>query len=82
MKQGLAFLAGAGAGVAVALLFAPQSGEKTQKLIAKKVQKGMSQVTATGKKIQDQAKELAEMVEQEKKRVAHAFEAGMEAYEA
>jgi gas vesicle protein len=82
MKQGLAFLAGAGAGAAIALLFAPQSGEKTQKMIAKKVHHGMNQVTAAGRKIQEQAKDLAELVEQEKKRVAHAFEAGMEAYEA
>ncbi|HEV2232862.1 MAG TPA: YtxH domain-containing protein [Terriglobia bacterium] len=82
MRQGLAFLAGAGAGAAIALLYAPQSGEKTQKMIAKKVQQGMNQVTATGKKIQEQAKDLAEIVEQEKKRVVHAFEAGVEAYEA
>ena len=82
MKQGLAFLAGLGAGAAVALLYAPQSGEKTQKLIAKKVHEGMNQVNATGKRIQAQAKDLAEMVELEKKRVVHAFEAGVEAYQA
>lgn len=82
MRQGLSFLAGAGAGAAIALLFAPQSGDKTQKMISKKVHKGMNQVTADGKKIQNQARDLAEMVEQEKDRVAHAFEAGVEAYEA
>ena len=78
MRQGLSFLGGA----ALALLFAPQSGQKTQKSIAKKVHKGMNQVAARGKKIQGQARDLAQMVEHEKDRVVNAVEAGVGAYEA
>ena len=104
MKKALTFLLGAGAGAGLTLIFAPQSGKNTQKLIAKKMhkgvkqatamgqkgldqvaaagQKGMKEVATAGKKVQDHVEELADMLMDEKNRVANAVQAGVKAYEA
>jgi len=77
------FLAGFGIGTAVALLFAPQSGEQTRKQIAEKAQKSKDYVAAKGREIREQAEDLVgqgrELINKQKDRLADALEAGRSA---
>ena len=74
------FVAGLGIGAAVALLFAPQSGEETRKQIAVKAQEGKDFVASKGREIRKQAEELVdqgkELVSKQKARLADALESG------
>jgi len=74
------FVAGLGIGAAVALLFAPQSGEETRKQIAEKAQEGKDYVASKGREIRKQAEELVdqgkELVSKQKARLADALESG------
>jgi gas vesicle protein len=54
------FVAGIGIGAAIALLFAPQSGEETRKQIAEKAQDGKDYVTAKSREIRKQAEDLVD----------------------
>ncbi len=54
------FLAGFGIGAAVALLFAPQSGEETRRQIADKAQEGRDYMATRGREIRKQAEELVD----------------------
>jgi gas vesicle protein len=77
------FLAGAAIGVAVALVFAPKSGEETRKLIAEKAGEGKDYVASKGRRLRRQAEELVdkgkEAASKQKERLANALEAGKEA---
>jgi gas vesicle protein len=77
------FLAGFGIGTAVALLFAPLSGEETRKRIADKAQEGKEYVTSKGRELRKQAEELVdhgkELVSKQKERLADVLEAGKQA---
>ena len=68
------FLAGFGIGAAVALLFAPQSGEETRKQIAGKAQEGRDYVATRGREIRRQAEDLVdqgkEMITRQRDRLA------------
>ncbi len=74
------FIAGLGIGAAVALLFAPQSGEDTRKQIAKKAEEGTDFVAAKSREIRKQAEELVDqgkdLVSKQKARLADALESG------
>ena len=74
------FLAGVGIGAAVALLFAPQSGEETRKQIAEKAQEGKDYVASRGREIRKQAEELVDqgkvLVNKQKARLADVLESG------
>ena len=74
------FLAGLGIGAAIALLFAPQSGEETRKQIKKTAQDGSDFVVTKSKEIRKQAEDLVdqgkEMVSKQKARLADALESG------
>jgi gas vesicle protein len=74
------FLAGMGIGAAVALLFAPQSGEETRKQIAEKAQEGKDYVASKGREIRKQAEELVDqgkdLVSKQKARLADVLESG------
>ena len=76
------FLAGLGIGVTVALLFAPESGEETRRVIAAKAGEGKDYVTAKGRELREQAEEWVEkgkdLVSKQKDRLADALEAGKE----
>ncbi len=74
------FVAGLGIGAAIALLFAPQSGEETRKQIAEKAQEGTDYVAAKGRDLRKQAEDLVDqgkdMVSKQKARLADVLESG------
>lgn len=77
------FVAGIGIGAAVALLFAPQSGEKTRKQIADKAMEGKDYVASKGRDIRKQAEDLVDqgkdLVSKQKARLADVLESGKQA---
>jgi gas vesicle protein len=77
------FVAGVGIGAAVALLFAPQSGEETRKQIAEKAQEGKDYVASRGREIRKQAEDLVDqgkdLVNKQKSRLADVLESGKQA---
>ena len=77
------FVAGVGIGAAIALLFAPQSGEETRKQIVAKTQEGKDYVASKGREIRKHAEELVdqgkELVNKQKARLADVLESGKQA---
>jgi gas vesicle protein len=77
------FVAGIGIGAVVALLFAPQSGEKTRKQIVDKAQDGKDFVASKGREIRKQAEDIVDqgmdLMNKQKSRLADAFESGKQA---
>ena len=79
------FVAGLGIGAAIALLFAPQSGEDTRKQIAEKAQEGGEFVASKSREIRKQAEDAVEkgkdLVSKQKELLSAALEAGKQAYQ-
>lgn len=79
------FLAGIGFGAALALLFAPRSGQETRDLISSKASQGKEYMTAKSKEVRGQAEDLVgkakDMVAQQKEQLSAALEAGKQAYQ-
>jgi gas vesicle protein len=77
------FVAGIGIGAAVALIFAPQSGEETRKQIAEKAQEGKDFVASKSREIRRQAEDLVDqgkdLVSKQKARLADVLESGKQA---
>ena len=73
----LTFILGVGIGAAVALLFAPKSGEELRRGIADGVGDGVKQFRKTSKDLERRATNLLGSA---KDRVQHAIEAGGKAY--
>jgi gas vesicle protein len=91
----LYFLAGAGIGAVLALLFAPKSGKETRDLISKtatdsrdfvtnKYSEGKQYVGDTGRKVTDDFNAFLDKskdaMQRQKEQLAAAFEAGKAAY--
>ena len=91
----LFFLAGAGIGAVLALLFAPKSGRETREMIARtatdskdfitnKVSEGRQMVEDKGRKMTDDFSSFLdkskEAVQRQKEQLTAAFEAGKAAY--
>jgi gas vesicle protein len=91
----LCFIAGAGIGAALALLFAPKSGRETRDFLAKtatdskdyvsnKYSEGRQFVGDTGRKVTDDFNTFLdrskEAVQRQKEQLSAAFEAGKAAY--
>lgn len=74
------FVAGIGIGAAVALLFAPQSGEETRKQIVEKAKDGSDFVVSKSREIRKQAEDLVDqgkdLVTKQKARLADVLESG------
>lgn len=77
------FIAGLGIGTVVALLFAPQTGEKTRRQIADKAQDGKDFVTSKGREFRKQAEDIVDqgkdLVNKQKARLADVLESGKQA---
>ena len=78
------FLIGAGIGAALALLFAPKSGREFRSDIAemtrKTVRRGGEAAHAVGGKVSEGLSAVKEGLERQKSQIAHAVEAGKQAY--
>jgi gas vesicle protein len=78
------FFLGLGIGVAVGILFAPQSGEETRALIRSKADEGTETLKKRGEALYDSAGDLVERgksaVARQKEQLAAAVEAGKQAY--
>jgi gas vesicle protein len=68
-----AFFVGAVVGAAVALLFAPASGEETRKLLGEKAREGRAKASET-------ARQTREVLNRQRETIAAAIERGREAY--
>jgi gas vesicle protein len=73
------FLVGAAVGASVALLYAPQSGRDTRKLIAKKTQKSKEALADSSKDVLDRGRELYERGREFADEAAELFERGRKA---
>jgi gas vesicle protein len=77
------FVAGVGIGAAVALLFAPLSGEQTRKRIVEKTEEGKKYVASKSRELRQQAEEIVdqgkELVNKQKERLTDVLEAGKQA---
>ncbi len=68
-----AFLVGAVVGAAVALLFAPASGEETREFLGEKAREGRAKASET-------ARQTREVLNRQRETIAAAIERGREAY--
>jgi gas vesicle protein len=65
-------LAGIGIGAAIALLFAPRSGEETRELIGKKAGKGRDYIAGKTRELRQQAEDYVEKGRKKAERIADA----------
>jgi gas vesicle protein len=81
----MAFVLGAIAGAATALLWAPQTGEETRRLIADKAREGREKAAEAAQKGREKAAEAAqkgrEFVDRQRDTLHAAVERGKEAYQ-
>jgi gas vesicle protein len=70
----LAFIAGAVTGAAVALLFAPASGEETREYLGERAREGRVRATQA-------ARQSRELLNRQRETIATAIERGREAYQ-
>ena len=74
----LAFIAGAIAGAAVALLFAPAAGEETRQLLSDKAREGRERAAAAAASATQQG---SEFLSRQREGVQNAVERGRRAYQ-
>jgi gas vesicle protein len=78
------FLAGAGIGAILALLFAPKSGKETREFISQRASEGREKVAAKGQEYRRQAEgyvdKAKDLVNKQKDQLSAALEAGKHAY--
>jgi len=70
------FLVGAAVGASIALLYAPQSGKDTRRLIAKKGEQSKEVLIDSGKEVMDRGKELFDRGRELADEAADIFERG------
>lgn len=78
------FIAGLGIGAAIALLFAPRTGEETREFLREKADKGRDYVKEHSGEVRETARRVAErgrkIVDEQKHTLESALEAGRRAY--
>lgn len=78
------FLLGLGLGVAAGILFAPQSGEETRRMLRDRAEEGVDYVKRRSEEIQETATEAIERgkktIQRRKDTLTAAVEAGRQAY--
>lgn len=78
------FLAGAGIGAIVALLFAPRTGKEAREYIVQRAGEGRNQVTEKSKEYRQRAEgyvdKARDTVTKQKEQLSAALEAGKQAY--
>ena len=70
------FFVGASVGAAVALLYAPQSGDRTRRLLARKLSDGRDALSDSGADLFDKGRELFEQGRRVADDAAEMFERG------
>ena len=70
------FLTGAALGAAVALLYAPQTGEETRQLIGKKTRQGAGALSEPGRDMIDKGRDMFERGRKMADEAADMFERG------
>jgi gas vesicle protein len=70
------FLAGAALGASVALLYAPQSGDRTRRMIGRKLADGREALEEQGSELLDKSRELFEKGRKVADDAAELFEKG------
>jgi gas vesicle protein len=75
------FVAGAAIGASIALLYAPQSGDKTRRLIVKKARQGTDAISESGQDLLEKSRELYEKGRRIADDAADMFERGRRAVE-
>ena len=73
------FLVGAAVGATIALLYAPQSGRDTRRLISKKTEQGRDAIVDSSKEVLDRGRELYERGREFADEAAELFERGKKA---
>ena len=80
------FLVGVGFGALLGVLFAPQSGEETRKVISGRADEGRDYLLRKSRQVREQANEYMdrgkEAVTRQREQIAAAIEAGKQAYRA
>lgn len=80
------FLVGLGFGALLGVLFAPQSGEETRKLISDRAEGGRDYLLRKSRQVREQTADYIdrgkEAVAKQREQVAAAIEAGKQAYRA
>jgi len=78
------FLAGLGIGAAVAILYAPHSGEETRQILMSKAEEGREFVRKHARDAREQAEQWAsrgkDVINTQKEQIRSAVEAGRQAY--
>ena len=78
------FLAGLGIGAAVAILYAPHSGEETRQILMSKAEEGRDFVRKRARDAREQAEQWAsrgkDVINSQKEQIRSAVEAGRQAY--
>ena len=75
------FIAGAAIGASIALLYAPQSGDKTRRLIVKRARQGGEAIAESGQDLLEKSRELYEKGRRIADDAADMFERGRRAVE-
>lgn len=83
-EKALYFILGAAMGAVTALLFAPQSGEETRRMIASRAREGADLLSAKTREVSEKTTGYIdrgkEVLQQQRDQLAAAFEAGKQAY--
>jgi len=77
----LAFIIGAVSGAALALLYAPASGEETREYLGKKAREGRDRAAEAVEKGREAVEKGREVVKEGRETLAHAVERGREVYQ-